>query len=77
MTGDMVLRSSYKRDFFKEKQLLPWIMKYTNCLSYPPSLLCNSNNYPFLNSRISANQDKVERLSANGGILIKQIISLL
>ena len=32
---------------------------------------------PFLNSRISANPDKVVGLSANGGILIKGIVSLL
>ena len=32
---------------------------------------------PILNSRISGNHDKVERHSANGEILIKEIVTLL
>ena len=52
-------------------------MNYTKYLSYPPSLLFNSNDYPFLNSRISVNYDKVDGPSANDEILIKkEIVSL-
>ena len=54
-----------KSDFIIEKQLPHWFMKYINCLSYPPPLLCNSIINPFLNSRISFNHDKVKILSAN------------
>ena len=47
-----------------EKQFPYPIIRNTKCLSYPPSLLCNSNNQPFLNSWISAIHDKVDGLSA-------------
>ena len=48
-------------------------MKFSKCLSNPPFLLCNSIEMinSFLNSRISANYDKMERLTANGEFLIK------
>ena len=36
------------------KQLLNWIIKYSKDLSYPQRFL---NNQPFINSRISANND--------------------
>ena len=32
---------------------------------------------PFINSKISANHDKIERLSANGETLMKKIVFLL
>ena len=48
-------------------------MKHSKCLSNPPSLICNSNNYPFLSSSDSAKHDKAERLSAYGEIFIKWI----
>ena len=53
-----------------EKQLPRRIMKYINCLSYPPSLYATHIINPFLNSRISTNYDKMIGLSANGEILI-------
>jgi len=48
-------------------------MKYTKSLACHLSQIINS----FLNSRISANHDKVDGLSANGEILIKEFVSLL
>jgi len=50
------------------------MMKYKNVFHAVPATQVNS---PFLNSRTLANNDKVERLSANLEILIKGIVSLL
>jgi hypothetical protein len=52
-------------------------MKYTKCLSTLLPLYATQMISPFCNSRISANHGKVERLSANGEIFIKGIVSLL
>ena len=54
-----------KSYFIIEKQLQRRILKYTKCLSYPYSFHAIQMINPFLNSRISANYDKVDRLSAN------------
>ena len=43
-----------------EKQLLHLIMKYTHCLSHPLPFYATQRINPFLNSRISANHDKME-----------------
>ena len=48
-------------------------MKYTKCLSYSPSLYSTQMVSPFVNSRISANPDKLGGLSWNGEILVKGI----
>ena len=45
---------------------------YTPLLFYTTQMI-----NPFINSRSSANHDEVERLSANGKIFIKGIVSLL
>jgi hypothetical protein len=64
-------------------------MKYCKCLSYPLPFYATQNvtiyigndatqkDTRFLNSRISANHDKVEELSANHEILINGIVPLL
>ena len=44
----------------KEKQIVQHFVQCRECLLNPPSLLCSSNNNPFLNSRISAKHDKRE-----------------
>ena len=62
-----------KRDFTIEKQLPRLIMNYNKCLSYSLSFYATE----IINSRISANHDTVEGVSANGKILIKEIVSLL
>ena len=64
---------STKRDFIIEKQLLRWIMKYTKNLSYPLPFQAAHIIKPFLNSRISANHDKVKGHSFNGVIIRNQI----
>ena len=46
-----------------EHQWTRGFIKYTKCLSYHHFLLCNSNIFSFLNSRDSANHDKVDGLS--------------
>ena len=58
-----------------EYQLPRTIMKYSKCLSYPTSILCNQMIIPFLNSSISANHDKLEENADNvdGEILINGI----
>ena len=57
-----------KRDFMIEKQLPRLIMKYTKYLAYPSSLhlpfYATQIINPFLNSRMSAKNDKVKSLSA-------------
>ena len=45
-------------------------MKYTKCLSYPPSFYATQLITPSLNSWSSANHDKVKRLSANGEMIV-------
>ena len=60
-----------------EKQLPLWIIKYIKCLIYPLPFYAIQIINPFLNSRISLNHDKVVRLSANGEIIRKEIVSLL
>ena len=52
-------------------------VQYTKCVSTPSSLLYNSNNYPFLNSMISANHEKWGGISANREILIPLIVPLV
>ena len=42
-----------KRDVRIEKHLAWRFVCYSECLSNPSSLLCNSNKYNFINSRIS------------------------
>ena len=70
----------YKRDFVIEKQLPHEIMKYAKCLSNPLPFEATQIINPPLNSRISANHDKVERLSlfsqCNGELLVDRIVSL-
>ena len=56
----------YKGDFIIEKQLPRRIRNTQNDIHTPLPLYATSLIIPFLNSRISANHDKVERLSANG-----------
>ena len=46
--------------FIIEKQKVPNFVQYSESLLYSPSLLCNCNDYLFLNSRISDNHDKGE-----------------
>ena len=60
-----------------EYQLPRRIMKYSKCLSSPLPLHPTQIIYPFLNSRIISNHDKVDGLSANREIFIKEIVSLL
>ena len=38
------LFNEYKRDFKIKKQLARHLVQHTKFLSYPPSLLCNSDN---------------------------------
>ena len=61
----MVPAMDLKKVSIIEDQLLGQIMKYTKCLSYPLPFFANWLNNPFLNLRISANHDKMNRLSAN------------
>ena len=65
-----VTNSSYNRIIIIEYQQLRGIMKYRKCLSYTFPFYSTQIVKPFLNSRISANHDKGERLSANSDILI-------
>ena len=60
-----------------EIQLPRWIMKCSECLLIPLPFFATKIINPFLNSRITANHDKVGGLSANGEILIKGIVFLL
>ena len=62
------------RDFIIEKQLQHCIMEYTKCLSSIPFYNATQIINPFLNSRISANHDKVQGYSAIGEILIKGVV---
>ena len=52
-------------------------MKNTKWLSYQLPFYAAQKVNPFLNSINKANHDKVERLSANGEIIITGIVSLL
>ena len=45
-----------------EYQLSRGIMKYSKCISYPPSLICNSYNEPFSSFKDLSNHDKSEGL---------------
>ena len=60
---------------FYNRETFAWL-NYKKCLSYLPFHL-SQIIYPFLNSSISSNHNRVERLSANGEIFIKGIASLL
>ena len=76
MQSDKILKKTpsfcENRDFIIEKHL--WVMKYIQYTSFYATRTIT----PFLNSRISANNDKVETLSVNGKILTKgMIVSLL
>ena len=53
------------------------IRKYTKCFSYPLSFYATQIVNPFINTRISANHDKVDELSANGVILVGDCFSSL
>ena len=68
------------RIIIKEYQLPRGIMNNRNFLFISTFLSCNLGNLvinPFFNSKISAKHDKVERLSANGEILITGIGTIL
>ena len=41
--GRILLLGKYKRDFIVEKQIERPFVQYSECLSNPPSILCNSN----------------------------------
>ena len=71
------LKASHKIDFTIKKQLPLWFMKYSNYLSNLLPFYSTQIINSFLNLRISANYNKVERPSANGYIHIKWIVSLL
>ena len=58
----------YKRDIIIEKEFQRWIMKYIKCFSYPLPFYATQIICPFLNSRNSANHDKVNGLSGNSRI---------
>ena len=62
----------YKRYFIIEKQMLQMSFFHITLPLYATQII-----NPFLNSRISANHDKKERLRVNGEILIFGIVSLL
>ena len=65
---------TFKKDFIIEKQLLQ--LNYE--IHFPPlPFYATQMINPFLNSGISANHAKGERLTANGEILLKGIVSLL
>ena len=67
---------SRKRYFLIDKQIARQFVYYSEILSNLPFYATQIINH-FLNSRISANLDKVDALSANGETLIKGIVSLL
>ena len=64
------------RDSTIEKQLPRWILKYSKYLSYPLPLYATQIINLSLKLMISANHDKVEGVSANNEIHIKEIVSL-
>ena len=68
----MMPRGKNKRDFRIDQQLPRLIMEYTICPFYATQRI-----NPFINLGISANYNKVKRLSANSEILIKRIVSQL
>ena len=71
--------TAYKRFFFNRETITA--LNYAiHLISFMPSDLpfyAAEIINPFLNSRIFANHDKAEILSANSEILIKGIVSLL
>ena len=64
--GDILVNIFYNRETIANN------MKYSKCLSYPLPFYPTQTINPFLDSRISANHDKVEGLLACSEILIKK-----
>ena len=56
-----------------EKQMVRHFVQYTECLSYPASLLCNSNKYPFSQIKDLSQPRFREAILANREILIPLI----
>jgi hypothetical protein len=78
VTSNPFKHTHHQRDFTIEKQLPRFIMKKkANVFHTPLPFFATQITITFLNSRISANNDKVEGLSANREICIKVIVSLL
>ena len=60
-TDKWLYMNLFKKDFIIEKQLPRRIMKYTRCFSYPS--YATRVIFPYINSRVSAKNDKVDGLS--------------
>ena len=58
-----------------EKQSPRWIISYQ--MFFIPPFYATQMINPFLDSRISDNHDKVDKLSANDEILVKDFVFLL